>query len=463
MSKFLCIKTGPGSRLFGSLLLVAMAVSGLSDCAADAPVEPAPYRQATAFVLDWNRLLLELERFTPGYRAPVSARMFAYVELAAYEAAWPALKNYAATRSFCPGYLGADVRSLPERYCLPAGLTAAYAQVCRDFFPNAPQEYLDKIDQLEAQHLKWLQNTASAEVLQGSIAYGQQVAKSVWDWSATDSAGHNGFLYNYDQHYTPPKSEGLWQPTTEHAMPALLPNWGDARTFITNTDQLIARLPVAFSEAPGSSFYTEALEVFSVSQSLSRENRWIAEFWSDDLPGLTMSPAGRWISITNQAVVNSPLAFPEVIATYLKVGMALCDASIICWHEKYKYNVERPDAYIRRIIQPGWAPLHESPSFPSYPSGHSMFGAAAASVLAATFGENFSFTDRTHEDRREFAGTPRSFRSFAEMAQENAFSRVAIGVHYRMDCEEGLRLGKIIGQKVVALPLRLEDATALRR
>ena len=462
MSK-LVFKTGYWSRLLGSLLLMGMAVTGLSDCAADAPLEPASYRQATGFVLDWNRLLLELERFTPGYRAPVSARMFAYVELAAYEAAWPALKNYAATATFCPGYAGVKAGNLPKNYCLPAGLTAAYAQVCRDFFPNAPQEYLDKIDQLETRHLRNLQSTTSADILQHSAAYGQSVAKSVWAWSATDLAGHNGFLYNYDQHYTPPKSAGLWQPANEHAMPALLPNWGAARTFITDMKQLVARPPVAFNEGPGSTFYTEALEVFSVSQSLSKENRWIAEFWSDDLPGLTMSPAGRWISITNQAVMSHPLPFPEVMATYLKVGMALCDASIVCWHEKYKYNVERPDTYIRRIIQPGWTSLHESPSFPSYPSGHSIFGAASAKVLAAAFGEEFSLTDNTHQDRREFAGAPRTFHSFAEMAQENAFSRVAIGVHYRMDCEEGLRLGKIIGQKIAALPLRMEDATALRR
>ncbi|MEO6037732.1 MAG: vanadium-dependent haloperoxidase, partial [Saprospiraceae bacterium] len=228
-------------------------------------------------------------------------------------------------------------------------------------------------------------------------------------------------------------------------------------------EQLAARPPVAFNEAPGSPFYTEALEVFSVSQSLSRENRWIAEFWSDDLPGLTMSPAGRWISITGEALIINPLPFPEVIATYLKVGMALCDASIICWHEKYKYNTERPETYIRRVIQPDWVPLHDAPSFPSYPSGHSIFGAAAAKVFAATFGDGFSMTDRSHEDRREFAGMPRAFHSFAEMAQENAFSRVAIGVHYRMDCEEGLRLGRIIGQKAAALPLHLEDATASRR
>jgi hypothetical protein len=42
---------------------------------------------------------------------------------------------------------------------------------------------------------------------------------------------------------------------------------------------------------------------------------------------------------------------------------------------------------------------------------------------------------------------PRSFKSFNEMSKENAYSRIPLGVHYRMDCEEGFRIGKIVGQK----------------
>jgi hypothetical protein len=40
------------------------------------------------------------------------------------------------------------------------------------------------------------------------------------------------------------------------------------------------------------------------------------------------------------------------------------------------------------------------------------------------------------------------------MSRENALSRIVGGVHYRMDCEEGLRIGQIIGQKIAGLPLQ---------
>ncbi len=464
MNKIPIKKTAHRNDWWIILLLLTSLPFSLSDCASSVPNESLEYQQATAFTLAWNCLLLDLERHTPGYRAPISARMFAYVELAGYEAAWPALQNYAPAAGFCLGHPPTDLRAIPPNYCLPAGLNAAYARILRDFFPNAPQKYLDKIDQLEARQLQLLgkKTTLPADAVRLSIAYGQHVAEAVWHWSATDVPGHNGFLYNYDQHYIPPNGPGLWQPDSEHAMPALVPSWGGARSFVVRTDQLAVRSPISFSESPSSAFYTDAFEVFSMSQSLSKENRWIAEFWSDDLPGLTISPAGRWLSITNQVVAQVQPTFPEVMETYLKVGLSLCDASIICWYAKYQYNVERPQAYIRRVVQPGWSSLHDSPSFPSYPSGHAVFGAAVAGVLTEAFGDKFELTDRTHESRREFAGMPRHFYSFGEMACENAFSRVAIGVHYRMDCEEGLRLGKIIGQQVGSLPLRRATA-ALER
>jgi hypothetical protein len=278
----------------------------------------------------------------------------------------------------------------------------------------------------------------------------------------SDLVGHEGFLHNYKQDFVSIEGLGHWKPSAEHLTPPLLPKWGEVRLFLSKPGEIAAKPPIKYAETHDSDFYTEALEVFSASQVRSKEDVWIAEFWSDDLPGLTLTPAGRWISIANQAFEKSQADFPTVIETCLRASLALCDAGIVCWEGKYRYQLERPDTYIRRIIQPDWKPLHDSPPFPAYPSGHAIFGAAVAEVLTGSLGAHFSMTDRTHKDRPEFASRPRSYDSFEEMARENAFSRVLLGVHYRMDCEEGLRLGKIIGQKALALPLRREEAAVAR-
>jgi hypothetical protein len=73
-------------------------------------------------------------------------------------------------------------------------------------------------------------------------------------------------------------------------------------------------------------------------------------------------------------------------------------------------------------------------------------------LVAERFGNNYSFTDFCHQNRTEFIGTPRSFKSFTDMAYENGLSRIPLGVHFRMDSEEGLRLGYLAGEKVLELP-----------
>jgi membrane-associated phospholipid phosphatase len=113
------------------------------------------------------------------------------------------------------------------------------------------------------------------------------------------------------------------------------------------------------------------------------------------------------------------------------------------------------------VIDPSWKPaLYNpltgeegvTPSFPAYPSGHSTMGAAGAEILGSIFGYAYGMTDYCHNNRNEFEGVPRAFGSFFEMAQENAWSRVPLGVHFRMDCEEGVRYGTVIGRKVNDLP-----------
>lgn len=441
----------------GLLLCVLLL---LSACLYQKDTEPADQRFASELVVLWNGFALDLERHTPGYRPPVSGRMFAYLGMAAYEASLPALEGYVSMEQYCPGYRAPRI-SDKASFNLPLSLNAAYAHLLRRFFPTAPQQLQEKLERLEQEKAQLLRGTTDPQRYRNSEEFGKKVAESVWLWSKTDTLGHDSYLYNYDRNYIPPQCSGCWQPSGAHATPALLPYWGRVRPFAISLEEFPVPPPVTYEEHSGSPFYGEALEVFSVSQPLSKENMWIAELWSDDLPGLTVTPAGRWVSVANQAFVKARPPFPKVIETYLKLGLALHDAAVVCWEAKYRFNLDRPENYIRRHIRADWSPLHDSPQFPAYPSGHSAFGAAAAEILTSALGEHFQLTDRTHEDRVEFAGRPRTYHSFAEMAKENASSRVFLGVHYRMDCEEGMRLGAKVGQKIAALPLKKETSAVL--
>lgn len=420
--------------------------------------EPPAFQQASDVVQDWNRLLLEMDRHTPGYRPPVSARTFAYLEMAAYEAALPALPEYISLERYMSGYQSPQWPHDRASFSPGASVNAAYAAISRRFFSKAPPAMLAKLEQLRAKWAVSLAQTTDNVAMERSADFGRSVAEAVWQWSGTDTLGHKGHLQNYDPSFVLPVSPGVWTPDTGDPMPALLPYWGRIRPMVVPPRSIAWKPPLPFDERPGSAFYTEAMEVVTITSPLSKENLWVAEYWSDDLPGLTVTPAGRWISITEQAIEATEPGFPVVLETYLRTAFALCDAGIICWNMKYHYNLERPETYIKRNIRTDWEPLHGSPSFPAYPSGHASFGSAAAKILESKLGAHIRITDRTHENRPEFAGRPRTYDSFEEMMLENAFSRMPMGVHYRMDCVEGIRVGALVAQRILALNLKREEA-----
>ncbi|MCC6724324.1 MAG: vanadium-dependent haloperoxidase [Saprospiraceae bacterium] len=408
---------------------------------------------AVALMLDWYKYALVAERFSEGYRPPVVARVYAYMGLAGWEAARPVIGG--GFQSLAPRYPELKL-PLPEpaaRYHLPTVLNACYSNYLQKMFMTAPRSVEQERNELEAKWAATALKSIDSTTFLASAEFGKKIALAVYNWSATDSIGHQGNLHLYDKNYTPPAGTSYWQPCEDFPMPPMLPHWGEARTFVIKTeDHLAAPLP-PFSMEPQSPYYVQALEVFTMNSPLSPENQWIAEFWSDDFPGLTYSSAGRWISISNQVIEQERPNVEKALETYLRVGLALSDAAVACWHSKYHYNLLRPETFIRHTIQPDWRPIVHTPSFPAYPSGHAMFSAAAAEVLTQLYGKKYELTDRSHEGRTEFKGTPRHFHSFYEMAFENASSRIALGVHYRMDCDEGTRLGLNIGKEIAAVPV----------
>lgn len=413
----------------------------------------------TALVLDWYKFALYAERHTEGYRAPVAARMYAYAGIAAWEAALAIGGNQGASLSGRFPELTIPKTDPAINYYLPSVLNGCYNAIFEKMFLSAPFV----VEQLRVQlHKTWenqLMPMCDTLTLHQSEAFGRSVALAVYDWSATDAFGHMAHLHNFDREYHFLEGEGNWQPCADFPTPALLPHWGQTRTFLIEPDSFLAAPLPPFSTDPHSAYYVQALEIYTINAPLSHENQWIAEFWSDDHPGLTFSSAGRWISIANQVMTRDSPPVWKLLETYLRLGLALSDASVACWKAKYQYNLLRPETYIRLTLQPDWRPILHTPPFPAYPSGHAMISAAAAEVLTHLYGDHYAMTDHSHDGRREFLSESRHFKSFYEMAYENAFSRIALGVHFRMDCEEGTRIGLLLG-KVVAL--QEFDTTSLK-
>jgi membrane-associated phospholipid phosphatase len=442
-------------RQFHAPLLVVFLLFLVSSCKTNqegTPSEPINNIDATV-ANEWMDNFLNVERYAPGFRPPVAARSLGFINLAAYESIVPSSSVY---KSVAPNFQGLTIpaRESNKTYNDQAVVNEVYYQMMKNFFPHVLDEYKTSI---ETQYKKFDASKINTDELARSKKYGQAVAKAVFDFSLTDAIGSKGYLNNQPTDYVAPTGAGKWQPSFPDYGKALLPYWGRTRTFVITDAEKLSPAPIPYSNSVTSPFFFQAYEVHQNTTPLSYEGQWIAEFWSDDIYKLTFEPSGRWIAIAQQVVRKEKVPLEKAIYTYTKISIGLSDAGVACWNSKYVYNVERPTSFIRREINKDWTsklnnPIAKvngvTPPFPAYPSGHSTFGGVAAEVLNEIYGKNYAMTDNCHQGRTEFIGTPRSFKSFDAMADENAYSRIPLGVHYRMDCSEGLRLGYQTGKAV---------------
>ncbi|MCA3447939.1 MAG: vanadium-dependent haloperoxidase [Rhodobacter sp.] len=402
---------------------------------------------------NWYRLMLELVRHTPTYSPPVASRAFAYVGITGFEAVAGGSDDLQTLAGQINGLTALPARDAALAYDDGVVLQAALSTAVKTFFSNTGPTGQRAMAAMERVLTEKTAAGLPGDVTARSRALGVAVAQHVVSWSLTDGGAvveNMGFPYDYALGTAP----GAWVPTSRivQQQKPLLPKWGNNRTFaMPNGATCGLPPPPAYSVEPGSAFYAEAKEVYDTVKSLTAEQREIARFWSDD-PMLSPTPPGHWISIALQVQNSTDAPLAEQVDLQARLGIALADAFIGCWHAKFEYDLLRPVTYIRATMDPKWEPLLNTPPFPEYPSGHSTQSGAAAEVLTDFFGEDFAFEDATHLDD---GLAPRRFPSFWAAAQEAGMSRLYGGIHFRSAIDRGLEQGRCIGRYVTALQTRI--------
>ena len=393
--------------------------------------------------MEWLTLhVVKLTRTTPGYNGLLANRSFGYAGLVLYESVVPGMKGYQSLASQLNGMPNMPGTDDKLAYHWPTSANAALAAISRSLFPNTAANNIT-IDSLEAAYNERYQQEVSVGTFNRSVAFGQEVAAAIFEWSKTDG-GHEAYLYNTDDSYVPPTGDGLWIPTPPAFAQPLQPYWGTHRPFIPgNVTNSQPGAPLAYSEDPSSPFYVAAYEVYTISQSLTAEQTTIAKYWNDS--PVTYNVPGHATHILTQILLLKKGNLADAAVAYAKHGVAMSDASISTFNTKFQYHLIRPISYIRSVLnQPDWNSLLITPPFPEYTSAHATVSGASAEVLNALFGNKYSFTDRSYKD---LFGA-RTYASFNAYAEEAALSRIYGGIHYRFSCEIGLVQGKMVGQAV---------------
>lgn len=450
-----CVSRRAALKLFGGSAIVAALLPPRALGAVAEGVGSSRVGDFDAQVAnEWFDLSLRLIRGTPGYSPPVASRAIGYSGVVLYEGLVAGMPGYRPLAGLVNGLESFPSQGGRVAYHWPAVANRALAQMNRWLFPTAPLALRIAIDDLE-NRLACGPAGGPRGLINRSVDRGGAVAEWVFKWSRGDG-GDQGYLRNFPLDYIPPLGPGVWVSTPPGYLPALQPWWGRNRRIVPGIDPCMPGPPPAYSRRTDSALFAEALEVYEVVSKLSAEQRAVALFWSDD-PVTTATPSGHSVSILAQVLRASDASLAIAAEAYARVGLALSDAFVTCWATKYHYNLLRPITYIRDAIDPAWGdpggphplPLI-TPPFPEYTSGHSVQSGAAATVLAALFGDR-PFTDHTHDER---GLAPRNFVSFTAAADEAALSRLYGGIHYRSAITRGLEQGRCVGSRVVALPLR---------
>jgi hypothetical protein len=401
---------------------------------------------ASIMLIQWNDLVISTMK-TDGINPVLATRIFLYPNVAVCE-----IMSKADT--VCPQLSGVlNELSIIEnpKVDINYELAAVHAYY-KTLLTLIYRE--DVCTTLYIKQIKLFQDRLDKNTFENSIAYGEIVAQAVIKWSATDR-------YNKTKgrpYYHAKKIPGAWIPTPPEFRPALEPHWGTLRPAILDSFSSYSAPPaVAFSLNTTSAFYALAFEVYNSSLHITNEQRSIALFWDDNpdlnnfnghlpTPRRHINPTAHWMSIVGQVLRREKNDFDYTAKIYASVAVAFFDANLVCWHDKFTYNLIRPVTYIQDNIDSKWMPLLVTPPFPEYTSGHSACSAACATVLTQILGDNYAFTDSTHF---ESGLGVRKFDSFNTAAREAGISRFYGGIHYITTLEQSGEQGRLVGFKII--------------
>jgi hypothetical protein len=382
------------------------------------------------------------------FAPPVASRIYTYANIACYEVMRKGYPEYQSLTNQLNG-----MSAIPD-----AGKAAYKVELAalRAFFETAKALVFSE-DSIEVREHKLLEEyrvNIPSDVYTASIAYGDAVAQTIIQFAKSDNYSQTRIM----SRYMPKSKEGFWNATPPDYAEALEPNWKKIRPLVLKSaDECKPPMPPPFSLDTNSIFWKETLEVYQSSNKIDSEKIKTALYW-DDNPFTTVhsghvtysikkySPGAHWLLIAQQALIASHANAMKCSQTYTLVSIALFDAFISCWDEKYRSEKLRPVTVINQHIDVNWQPLIQTPPFPEYTSGHSVVSASAAAVLTHIFGENFSFTDTTE---KQFGMEARNFSSFKAAAQQASISRFYGGIHFMSALDEGAKQGNKVGELVM--------------
>lgn len=434
--------------LFLSLILIISCKDTGKD------VVPVPVKKVSAeastydtkVVYDWYNMHLDLIKNTAGFIAPVSARSMAYTSIASYETIIAGMPKNNSLSGKIAGLENLPKVDSTKEYNWPLAFNTAQYTIITELFSSSSDKNRLKIDSLRKLYEAKLKTNLKDDVIVNSIKFGASVASAVLEISKKDG-GSAGHLYNFPLAYVVPNNIGAWRPTSNQRIPAL-PFWGNNKPLIkgSNDEQFLKNIPFSFEK--NSEFYLEAKSLHTQFSKVTNDQKAIALHFADGAGTYTVT--GHHLALLLSLMQEKKAKFDDMLTVLTQSSIGLNDAFINTWAGLYRYNLMRPQSYIRDAIQPDWKSLIDNPQYPEYISVQATAAGFVKGYVEANFGKDLPFEDKTQAGRLP----NRKYTNIDAYTQEAALSGLYAGTHYNFTIENGLKNGKEIAKKVLALKFK---------
>ena len=362
----------------------------------------------------------------PFANPPYASRAYAYLHTAIHDALVVVWAEKFKHRRMSPALNSTKVKMFePIQNGLPSypSEDAAVAQVAMRMlnvlFPN--DTLMLKSMSAEQKQAKWISGMASASDIQAGEFIGNAIAEKALQRLRSDNmsaaVGNPNLWATLEQNAVARGNTTPWKSMEIPARPMMLANFGNVKLWSISTQQKDSLRPGPPPIVGSPQFLKELEELRNIKRTSNSREWQIALYWADGLG--TYTPSGHWNEIAAQYMAGLQLSEVKIAQVFAVMNIAMADAAITCWDTKAYYFSARPSQIDPTIKTIGL------PNFPGYTSGHSTFSGAAAVVLGSLF--------------------PQDKKRFEDMAAEASVSRIYGGIHFRSDCEVGLRCGKTIG------------------
>ncbi|MEX2126228.1 MAG: vanadium-dependent haloperoxidase [Woeseia sp.] len=405
----------------------------LSACATTLPADE---HQPADVVVAWNERILAIAEAEDGFLTLKGVRTAAMMHIAMHDALTSIHGRY-----------------VPYVYDRPAPKADPVAAAVQAVFVVAVDQYPDRQETLATLRDEWLSDIAAPN---SGLEVGEAAARAIlrereadgWDTEA-----------EYRWH---PMAPGVYAEFADHSGTPqgfiFGAGWAGALPFaLESHDPFRSPPPPAIESAA----YTRAFDEVKRAgrfQSIVRtvDQTHLALWWKD----FAENSHNR---LARDLVSKERLGLDEAARLFALLNISIFDSYVNVFDNKFFYNHWRPYTAIRWAANDGnadtqpeetWTNTHRHTyAFPSYPSAHGTACAAAMTIIADTFGDDYPFTMATptvdiagpFSGKIEMKPPTRDFRNFDEAAKECAMSRVYLGIHFRYDSVEGNKLGKRIG------------------